>query len=202
MEYQASLFTAEAPAVDASFGGLIRHQLDVSAWIDEVPGWVSGADALFATLVADAKWESRERWMYDTKVVEPRLTATWKHLNVPVIDDMRRALSVRYGVEFDRGGLNFYRNGRDSVAWHRDRIPKEVNDPIVAIVTLGEGRDFLVRPHGGGKSVKFTPAGGDVLVTGGTMQRRWEHAVPKRALAGPRMSITFRHGFADPDDRL
>jgi alkylated DNA repair dioxygenase AlkB len=140
--------------------------------------------------------------MYDKKVVEPRLTATWKHLHIAVIDDMRAALSARYGVDFDRGGLNFYRDGRDSVAWHRDRIPKEVPDPIVAIVTLGEGRDFLGRPYGGGKSVKFTPQCGDLLVTGGTMQRSWEHTVPKRTSAGPRMSITFRHGFDDPDERL
>src|SRR5438132_37561 len=70
----------------------------------------------------------------------------------PLIEEMRRSLSSRYGVEFDSVGFNYYRSGQDSVAWHRDRIRKEVVDPIVALVSIGERRKFLVRPRGGGSS--------------------------------------------------
>jgi alkylated DNA repair dioxygenase AlkB len=93
-------------------------------------------------------------------------------------------------------GLNLYRDGRDSVAWHGDRIAREITEPIVALVSLGDRRRFLARPRGGGRSIPFELGGGDLLVTGGTFQRRWEHSVPKVAAAGARVSIAFRHGAA------
>ncbi|MGZ6140748.1 MAG: alpha-ketoglutarate-dependent dioxygenase AlkB, partial [Myxococcaceae bacterium] len=67
-------------------------------------------------------------------------------------------------------------------------------DPIVALVSLGEPRKLLLRPRGGGPSRSFPLGHGDLLVTGGNAQRTWEHAVPKVARAGPRISIAFRHG--------
>jgi alkylated DNA repair dioxygenase AlkB len=112
---------------------------------------------------------------------------------VPALESARLALSERYGVEFDSIGLNLYRDGRDSVAWHGDRIPKEIVDPIVALVSLGHPRRFLLRPKGGGKSRSFDLGRGDLLVTGGSSQREWQHSVPKVATAGPRISVAFRH---------
>jgi alkylated DNA repair dioxygenase AlkB len=143
--------------------------------------------------------------MYDAKVAEPRLTASWRAdegavLRPQILEEMREALSDRYGVELDSVGLNLYRDGRDSVAWHRDRIAKEIAEPIVAIVSAGEPRRFLLRPYEGEgrrRSRTFLLGRGDLLVTGGASQRKWEHSVPKVALAGPRISITFRHGM-DP----
>ena len=140
--------------------------------------------------------------MYDKKVREPRLTAPWgmhsgEPLEPPVLENMRRVLSGRYGVEFDSVGFNLYRDGQDSVAWHGDRIRKEIEDPIVVLVSLGEPRRFLLRPKGGGKSTTFLLGKGDLLVTGGKTQRTWEHSVPKVAKAGPRISLAFRHDM-DP----
>jgi alkylated DNA repair dioxygenase AlkB len=137
--------------------------------------------------------------MYERKVAEPRLTAHWtldsgEQLLPAILEDMRLALSERYGRGFDSVGFNLYRDGRDSVAWHADRIRAEVPEPIVALVSLGEPRRFLLRPKGGGRSRAFVPQAGDLLVTGGHTQRRWEHAVPKVARAGPRISVAFRHG--------
>ncbi len=107
---------------------------------------------------------------------------------------MRSVLSARYGVEFDSAGMNLYRDGNDSVAWHRDRIPKEIADPLVVLVSLGARRKFSVRPHGGGASRNVLLGGGDLLATGGRFQRDWEHSVPKVArVTGPRISIAFRH---------
>jgi alkylated DNA repair dioxygenase AlkB len=80
------------------------------------------------------------------------------------------------------------------VAWHGDRIAREIAEPIVALVSLGDPRRFLVRPRGGGRSRPFELGRGDLLVTGGAFQRRWEHSVPKVASAGARVSIAFRHG--------
>jgi alkylated DNA repair dioxygenase AlkB len=110
---------------------------------------------------------------------------------------MRKSLSERYSVEFDSIGFNLYRDGRDSVAWHGDRIKKEIEDPIVVLLSLGAPRKFLLRPKGGGKSRSFMLGPGDLLVTGGKTQRTWDHSVPKVAQAGPRISLAFRHGM-DP----
>jgi len=112
-----------------------------------------------------------------------------------ILDEMRLALSKRYGVIFDSIGFNLYRDGKDSVAWHGDKIYKEIEEPIVVLVSLGEPRKFLLRPKGGGKSRPFHLGRGDLFVTGGKTQRTWEHSVPKAAAAGPRISLAFRYGM-------
>jgi alkylated DNA repair dioxygenase AlkB len=203
LSFQPSLFdAAEPPSFDASYGRLQRIWLDGEAWLDLAPGWVRGSDRLFEEVVRIRSWGERTRWMYTRRVREPRLTAPWSlesgtPLEPAVVDGMRLALSERYGVLFDSAGFNFYRDGQDSVAWHSDKIRREVVDPIIGLVSLGEPRKFLLRPKGGGKSRAFLLGRGDLLVTGGTSQRTWEHAVPKVAHAGPRISIAFRHGL-DP----
>jgi alkylated DNA repair dioxygenase AlkB len=65
------------------------------------------------------------------------------------------------------------------------------------LVGLGERRRLLLRPKGGGRSQAFPLGRGDLLVTGGTTQRAWEHSIPKVTHAGPRISIAFRYGL-DP----
>ena len=199
--WQPSLLDGSVePDVDRSFSGLRRWQLDATSWVDHAPGWVSGSDGLFADLLAGVPWGQRTRRMYDHLVLEPRLTSWWsagsgEPLRPAVLERMRSLLSIRYGVELDSMGLNLYRHGRDSVAWHGDRIAREIAEPVVAIVSVGEPRRLLLRPKGGGKSLSFLLGRGDLLVTGGTTQRAWEHTVPKVSAAGPRISISFRHGL-------
>lgn len=200
----ATSVTAEdesGPSVDRAFTGLVRRDLDDTAWVDYVPQWVRGADEVFEALLERAAWEHRRRPMYDAVVDQPRLTASWKTsaggVLLPVLGEMRHALSERYGRPFTTGGLNLYRHGRDSVAWHGDRIPADVVDPVVGVVSLGHPRTFRLRPKGGGRSIPIVLHVGDLLVTGGTAQRTWQHAVLKTASAGPRISVTFRHGVVD-----
>ena len=203
LTWQPSLLAvAETVSIDPAFARLERIQLDDASWVDHSPGWVSGADRLFDELLSGRDWGQRSRQMYDQRVREPRLTSHWNSrsgepLVPPVLEVIRRALSERYGREFDSVGFNLYRDGRDSVAWHGDRIAKEIVDPIVALISLGEPRKFLLRPKGGGKSRAFMLGRGDLLVTGGKTQREWDHSVPKVAQAGPRISLAYRHNL-DP----
>ena len=85
--------------------------------------------------------------------------------------------------------------------FHGDRIGRERDDTIVAIVSFGAPRRFLLRPAGGGASRAFDLGWGDLLVMGGTCQRTWEHAVPKMASAAPRLSVQFRPEPTDPEAR-
>ena len=201
LTWQPSLFDdIDEVKADPGFSGLERISLDPDAWVDHVPHWVSGADALFAELLDGKEWGQRSRHMYDGKVQEPRLTWSWRAssgepLEPVVLDEMRRLLGERYSVRFDSAGLNLYRDGRDSVAWHGDRIDSSIEKPLVALVSVGAPRKFLLRPKGGGRSRSFLLGRGDLLVTGGTTQRTWEHSVPKVAKAEPRISIAFRHNM-------
>jgi len=201
-EWQASLFAVGDPEVDATFAGVRRLPLDESSWIDHLPRWLSGSDQLFAELVARLPWRQRTVPMYERLVREPRLVWWWSQGDIPrplpVLDELRRALTVRYDRDFDSIGCNYYRTGADSVAWHGDRIRHTHVDPIVAIVSVGAPRPFHLRPRGGGSSLSFLLGQGDLFVMGGASQHDWEHSVPKVAVAGPRISITFRHGAPPP----
>ena len=201
--WQPSLLAVEQEIdFDRSFSSLTRIQLDGESWVDHAPNWVSGSDALFERIIGQRDWNQRSRRMYDKRVLEPRLTAPWRAdspepLEPPILEEMRRALSQRYERDFDSVGFNLYRDGNDSVAWHSDKIRKEIEDPIVVLVSLSEPRKFLMRPKGGGASTAFMLGHGDLLVTGGKSQKTWEHSVPKVKQAGPRISLAYRHGM-DP----
>ncbi|KUN05846.1 DNA repair protein [Streptomyces yokosukanensis] len=202
---QGSLFDQTDELRLDSLDGLRRSELGAGAWIDVLPGWLSGADALFERLAADVPWHAERRTMYDSVVAVPRLLAFYgaqDPLPHPVLGQAREALSRHYAAElgepFTTAGLCFYRDGRDSVAWHGDRTGRGAReDTMVAILSVGAPRDLLLRPAGGGGTTLRRPLGhGDLIVMGGSCQRTWEHCVPKSArAAGPRISVQFRpHG--------
>jgi len=204
--FQPSLLGFGPPGFDPAFRGASRIFLDEAAWLDYAPGWVTGADVLFEEVLSGRTWKQRTRTMHQGKVLEPRLTSGWslasgEALCPSLVDELRLCLGERYGVVFDSVGFNLYRDGRDSVAWHGDRIDPAIAEPIVPLVSLGEQRKLAFRKKGGGPSRAFLLGRGDLLVTGGTAQRAFEHCVPKVARAGPRISIAFRYGLAGRGSR-
>lgn len=201
---QGSLFDQTDQVRLGRLDGIRRTVLGSGAWIDVLPGWLTGADALFAQLAPAVPWRAERRTMYDQVVDVPRLLAFYRQgetLPHPVLEEARVALSAHYAEElgepFTTAGLCFYRDGRDSVAWHGDRIGRGAReDTMVAILSVGAPRDLLLRPVHGGDSVRRPLGHGDLIVMGGSCQRTWEHCVPKTArAAGPRISVQFRpHG--------
>ncbi|MFJ9607552.1 alpha-ketoglutarate-dependent dioxygenase AlkB [Kitasatospora sp. NPDC101176] len=207
---QPSLFDDAGDDGEVRLGaltGLRRTALGDGAWLDVLPGWLHGADLLFEHLAATVPWRAERREMYERTVDVPRLLASYPadaEPPHPVLGRARTALSRHYAQElgepFRTLGLCYYRDGRDSVAWHGDRIGRGAReDTMVAILSVGEPRALLLRPRGGGGPVVRRPLGhGDLVVMGGSCQRTWEHAVPKTARpVGPRISVQFRpHGVA------
>jgi alkylated DNA repair dioxygenase AlkB len=196
--WQPSLFGQGEPRPDPDFLGLIRHQLDPTAWVDHVAGWLEGADTIFEELMRSAPWEATTQELYGKVLVTPRLVARWPApadlaTLPPVIERMRELLVVRYERLFDSVSANLYRDGRDSVAWHGDHIPMRIVNPVVATVSLGHPRRFLMRPRQGTTELALALGMGDLVVMGGSSQRTWLHAVPKVAAAGPRISVAYRH---------
>lgn len=199
--WQAGLFGTGPATVDAGFSSLQRRPLGSGAWVDLAPGWLNGADGLFHELASTLPWQSRDVEMYGRTLPEPRMGYRWSFAEAPDgglyrrVEELAAPISERYGVELDSVGCNFYRDGRDSVAFHADRHARGPDDPdvIVAIVSLGSPRRFLLRPRHGGRQVALRPGPGDLLVMGGSCQRTWQHSIPKQAAGGPRISVTFRH---------
>jgi len=178
-----------------------RTMLDRGAWVDLRRGWMTGADVLFGRLRGAVPWREERRRMYDRVVGVPRLLCFYGEdaaLPDPALAQARAALDRHYadelGEPFRTAGLCLYRDGRDSVAWHGDRIGRGAKeDTVVAIVSLGAPRALALRPRGGGSSLRYDLGHGDLLVMGGSCQRTWEHAVPKTARpTGPRISVQFR----------
>ena len=200
--WQRSLFETSEPCVDDGFATLVREHLDDTSWVDHAPGWLAGHETVFDLITRsdelDLGWQQREVSMYDRRLPEPRLTAWWTSAvgpePLPVLAAARHALVDRYREPFDSIGFNWYRHGDDSVAWHGDRHRRHSTNPVVAIVSVGAARPFRLRPRGGGPSRSFELGHGDLLVMGGACQHDWEHTVPKVRQAGPRVSITYRHG--------
>lgn len=198
---QGSLFDQTDEPRLTPLKGMRRTTLGHGAWIDLLPGWLGGADALFDRLVGDVPWRAERRQMYEQVVDVPRLLAYYAEgdaLPHPVLDEARDVLSAHYAAElgepFITAGLCYYRDGRDSVAWHGDRIGRGAReDTMVAILSVGAPRDLLLRPRRGGDTVRRPLGHGDLIVMGGSCQRTWEHAIPKSArAAGPRISVQFR----------
>ena len=202
LAHQPSMWdVAEEATLTPLAGRVVRHQLSRGAWVDHLPGWVEGSDAVLDVLLGDIGWREDRRQMYDREVAVPRLLRWYggdETLPHATLAGARSALNAHYGPElgepFVTAGMCLYRDGRDSVAWHGDRIGRSrTEDTMVAIVSFGSPRPLMLRPVGGGESLRFTLGHGDLVVMGGSCQRTWEHCIPKTTKAvGPRVSVQYR----------
>jgi alkylated DNA repair dioxygenase AlkB len=186
--------------------GAVQHlPLDDGAWLDVVPGWATGSDAMFERLVAEVPWQADRRTMYDRVVEVRRLVSSYgqhDELPDPVLGRARDELNEWYATRraapaeqlFRRAGLCFYRTGDDSIAWHGDRVGRTIDrDTMVGILSLGAPRTLAVRSRRTGRVQRFPLGHGDLLVMGGSCQRTYEHAIAKtRKAVGPRISVQFR----------
>lgn len=197
---QGSLFGAAEPHITRPIPDQ-QTDLDHEAWIVRVPGWIGGDQTLLEHVAETTSWHAGRRPMYERIVDVPRLTASIPKSGPgrPILWEITRALKERFDERMDRIGLAFYRDGRDSVAPHGDTIARDMHSSVMAIVSLGAPRRFLLSPVEGGGSVSFDFGMGDLLVMGGTIQRTWRHGVPKtNRPVGPRMSIMFRPRWETP----
>ena len=183
-----------------------RLDLDATSWVDVTRGWLAGADALFDALLDGVAWQTSRLFRYDHWIEERRLGAMWRSgtpLPHPALAEIHRTLQHRYGVRFDGFGLLQYRDGGDGQAFHRDTDMRWLDDTVIAVLTLGARRPWLLRPRadrydhsgGGGATRNIAPGSGDLLVMGGRCQADWEHSVPYRPSepTGIRISVQWRY---------
>ena len=203
---QSPLFEAQvqepgpADEVELEFGNdfvdIERHDLDKDSWIEVVPRLIREPGRLFAQLLRDLDWSQRQRWVYNRKVDEPRLTADYSRVETAPSHALRvlaQRLSSAYGIPYDGVWVNLYRDERDSTGWHSDWITCKRDICTVPVLTLGHPRRFLIKPRNGGGSTRFIPQSGDLIVMRGRCQADWRHAVPKQAAAAAaRISVNFQ----------
>ena len=186
---------------------LDRLDLDAHSWVDLGRGWMAGADDLFQSLLEGVDWQGRRMYRYDHHVDERRLGAGWRPgrgqpLPHPALAEATRVLQHHYGVTFDGFGMVQYRDGNDGQGFHRDTDMRWLDDTLIAILTLGVQRPWLLRPRSArsheaplrGAVHDLAPASGDLLVMGGRAQADWEHSVAYQhgRILSPRISIQWR----------
>ena len=163
------------------------------------PGFVDPdtAHAWFEALRDGVAWESLQRPMYDRVVDVPRLLATFRIAEIPdrlplrtMLDRVRALAPAPYNAV----GLNLYRDGRDSVAMHNDKLHSLSAGHPIALVSLGAPRRMLIRAKAGAReTVAIELAPGSLLRMSHAAQFTHEHGIPKTKRAvGPRMSVVFR----------
>jgi alkylated DNA repair dioxygenase AlkB len=186
--------------------GVERVQLDETSWVDVSRGWLAGADAVFDHLLTGVNWQTSKLFRYDHWVEERRLGSMWRRglaLPHPVLAEVHKTLQRTYTAQFDGFGLMQYRDGRDGQAFHRDTDMRWLDDTIIAVLTLGATRPWLLRPRANrhdhtetrGATHDLRPGAGDLLVMGGRCQADWEHSVAylTRQHVDVRISLQWRY---------
>ena len=172
--------------------------------------WLSTAeaDALLATLEARNDWTQGRIRMFGREIPEPRLTFfegdpgvryTYAHRSLegqgwtPELEALRDRFERDFGITTNTVLANMYRDGQDSMGWHRDNEPELGPDPKVVSLSLGAARDFDLRCDADGRVQRLYLEHGDLLVMGSESQTKWMHCLPKRLRVGDlRINLTFR----------
>ncbi|MGL5858137.1 MAG: alpha-ketoglutarate-dependent dioxygenase AlkB [Angustibacter sp.] len=198
---ESLLGCGDEPVQLRSIASIRRTWLGDDAWVDIRTSWLGGADQLLRHLLDAVPWRAERRRMYERVVDVPRLVRHYgegRPLPHPVLAQARDELSAHYcdelGEPFRTAGLCLYRDGRDSVAWHGDRVGRGADhDTMVAVLGVGAARPLALRPRGGGPARRIPLGHGDLVVMGGSCQRTWDHAILKTTRpVGPRISIQYR----------
>ncbi|MEN4904344.1 alpha-ketoglutarate-dependent dioxygenase AlkB [Luteimonas sp. TWI662] len=174
--------------VDDAEGG-IRY------WADAVDP--TTAAAWFEALRDGAHWETQHRSMYDRVVAVPRLLASYRLDALPPalpLPEMCRLVQRLVPAPYTAVGLNLYRDGRDSVAMHHDKLHTLVPGQPIALLSLGGARRMSIRAKNGrGKAIAIELAPGSVLAMSHASQLTHEHGIAKTARpVGPRISAVLR----------
>lgn len=167
------------------------------------------SDRYFNHLVNDVPWKQEPIFIFGRQIMQPRLTAFYSdegkdygysgirmesHPWTNELSEIKRKIEAVAGATFSGALLNYYRDGKDSMGWHRDNEKELGKEPLIGSVSFGASRVFQFREYATKKSVRSVQLShGSLLLMKGESQQYWEHRIPKKQkqLAG-RVNITFR----------
>ncbi|MHA7880073.1 MAG: alpha-ketoglutarate-dependent dioxygenase AlkB family protein [Saccharospirillum sp.] len=170
--------------------------------------WWPDCELWLQRLVDELPWQQSRIQVYGREHPIPRLEAwlgeagvryhySGQTLQAPgwpaFIQPLVQAVQHQARVPFNAVLANWYRSGQDGMGWHADNEPELGPNPTVASLSFGARRDFRLRRNEHHKETLTVPlAAGDLLIMAGALQHHWQHALPKRAHAEDRVSLTFR----------
>lgn len=171
----------------------------------QLPMPIGNAEIL-ARLVDDTPWRTETVVVYGKRHLQPRLTAwygeaayTYSGLTLqplpltPLLEQLRAAVEQATGRRYNSVLLNYYRDGADSMGMHSDDEPELGPAPVIASLSYGATRTFILRHKRSKRIVKLDLTDGSLLLMAGTLQAHWQHGINKTAkLVGPRLNLTFR----------
>jgi len=185
--------------IDLADGSLA---LFAEAFVAEAPAW-------FAALLEEVRWEQHWLTLFGRRIAAPRLSAWYAEPGcsyrysglslaaqpfTPVLAQIRARTEALAGHGFNSVLLNLYRDGADGMSWHSDDEPELGPEPLIASLSLGATRRFLLRRRDAPRTrLGIDLADGSLLLMAPPLQRHWQHSVPKtRRATGPRINLTWR----------
>ena len=201
LTWQGSLFASGAPRADTDFARAVRRDLGNGSWVEHVPGWLSGADQLFTSLVGRLRWETHEMPMYGQLVAQPRLSAWWalsdEKVRQPELAALAEVVGRRYGVTFESIGANLYRErARQRRVARRPARPGPVRPrrrhrhPLARLTAAVPAAAARGRPLGGLRRHQRRPAGDGWCVPARLAAHRAEDGARR---AAPQHHLPLRH---------
>jgi len=187
----------------------VRTALGPNGWLLYNPDFVPGQRDLMVTLVDCLPLEQAVLHIHGRECWTPRMVswhgdASYTYSNTkfdpsswtPHLIELREQLRRQVGA-FNSVLVNYYRDSQDSIGFHSDDEPElgpqSPDDVLIASISLGGRRRFVLKNKTTKETKEFMLGGGDLLVMGGDVQKHWVHGVPKTTLPVlPRMNLTFR----------
>jgi alkylated DNA repair dioxygenase AlkB len=179
--------------------------------LEYIPGFITTveADLLLPGFISETPWTQKVVKMYDKEVATPRLSAWYGDPNGTDYNALGKSVPLPWtaellklkdlvervsGIGFNSVLLNYYRDGRDSVAWHSDNETVMGSHPVIASVSFGQVRGFDIRnkvDHSEKYTVRLEH--GSLLLMKGDLQTKWDHRIAKSTrFMGARVNLTFR----------
>jgi alkylated DNA repair dioxygenase AlkB len=192
--FAASSTLLPIPVVDGELAML--HQLPLPA---------SNADVM-AQLINETPWGTEIVTVYGKQHPQPRLSAaygdaryTYSGLTIaplpwtPLLLAIKAAVEAVSGYTFNSVLLNYYRDERDSMGMHSDDERSLGRNPVVASVSFGATRTFILRHKATRQTIKLDLTDGCLLLMAGALQHHWQHGINKLTkTTGARLNLTFR----------
>lgn len=171
-------------------------------------------DRVLHELIEQTPWRSEVITLWGKQYQQPRLAAwfgdptaryTYSGLSLDplpwseLLSDIRSRIEALVDTTFNSVLLNYYRDHRDSMGMHSDDEPELGKNPVIASLSLGEQRTFVLK-HKSKKDLKpvhVALESGSLLLMSGATQHHWKHGINKvSGPCGPRVNLTFRRIFA------
>lgn len=176
------------------------------AMLPQLPMPLANAEIL-ARLLGETPWRADSVVVYGKRYLQPRLTAwygeasyTYSGLTLqplpltPLLEALRAAVEHVTGRRYNSVLLNLYRDGADRMGMHSDDEPELGRQPVIASLSYGATRTFILRHKASGRTVKLDLTDGSLLLMGGCLQANWLHGIHRTAkVVGPRINLTFRY---------